>query len=101
MHCSSRATLCAASLAFLEACITATAFAAPPVRNSPNTAVAQPSFKSGADPSPHRYVPDEILVKFRESTSTFSRSLTHSRIGTTVVREFRVAKGLQRVKLPP
>ena len=101
MHCSSRATLCAVSLAFLAACVSsATALAAPPTTSS-NATAAQPSFKSGADPSPHRYVPDEILVRFRESTSTFSRSLTHSRIGTTVVREFRVAKGLQRVKLPP
>src|SRR5256885_3851187 len=99
MHCSSRATLCAVSLTLLAACVSAPALAAPPTTSSSNAKVAQPSFKSGA--SPHRYVPDEILVRFRESTSTLSRSLTHSRIGTTVVREFRVAKGLQRVKLPP
>src|SRR5258708_17971882 len=102
MHCSSRATLCAASLALLAACVSsATALAAPPTTSSSNAKVAQPSFKSSAAPSPHRYVPDEILVRFRESASVFSRSLTHSRIGTRVVREFRVAKGLQRVKLPP
>src|SRR2546427_1838941 len=99
MRGSTRATLHVLSFAFLAAC--ATTLAAPPASNSSNTAVAQPSFKSSADASPHRHVPDEILVRFRESTSTFSRSLTHSRIGTTVVREFRVAKGLQRVKLPP
>ena len=81
--------------------LTATALAAPPVSSSSNTAVAQPSFKSSGYAPPHRHVPDEILVRFRESTSTFSRSLTHSRIGTRVVREFRVAKGLQRAKLPP
>src|SRR5882762_7651836 len=102
MHCSSRATLCAVSLALLAACVSsATALAAPPTTSSSNAKVAQPSFESSADPSPHRYVPDEILVRFRESASAFSRSITHSRIGTRVVREFRVAKGLQRVKLPP
>src|SRR5882762_4511212 len=102
MHCSSRATLCAASLALLAACASsATALAAPPTTTSSNAKVAQPSFKSSTDASPHRHVPDEILVRFRESTSAFSRSLAHSRIGTSVVREFRVAKGLQRVKLPP
>ena len=100
MHCSSRATLCVASLVFLAACAgSATALAAPPTTSSSNATVAQPSFKSSAHAWPHRYVPDEILVRFRESTSNFSRGLAHSRIGTKVVREFRVAKGLQRVKL--
>src|SRR5438309_1262061 len=102
MHCSSRATLCAVSLALLAACVSsATALAAPPTTFSSNATAAQPSFKPSAHAWPHRYVPDEILVRFRESTSTFSRGLAHSRIGTSVVREFRVAKGLQRVKLPP
>ena len=81
--------------------VTATALAAPPVSSSSNSAFAQPSFKSSGYAPPHRHVPDEILVRFRESTSAFSRSLAHSSIGTRVVREFRVAKGLQRVKLPP
>src|SRR5881396_416795 len=99
MHCSSRATLCTASLAFLASCVTATALAAPPVSNSSNSAAARPSFGAGTH-APHQRVPDEILVRFRDSASNASRNFTHSRIGTTAVKEFKVVKGLQRVKLP-
>ncbi len=77
---------------------TATALAAPQL---PGSSVMRASFGSRAPASPYRHVPDEILVRFRGSTSALSRNFTHSRIGTRAIREFRVAKGLQRVKLPP
>lgn len=51
-------------------------------------------------PSPYRHVPDEILVRFRESASPASRSLIHSRAGTRAVREYRSVRGLHLVKLP-
>src|SRR5712691_588999 len=80
---------------------TASALAAPPVSNSSNAAVPRASFGSSAHASPYRHAPDEILVRFRGSTSALSRNFTHSRIGTKAIREFKVVKGLQRVKLPP
>jgi len=73
MHCSSRATLCAVSLALLAACVSsATALAAPRqhLRRTPKSRsrVSNPARIHRRN----RYVPDEILVRFRESASTFS-----------------------------
>ena len=75
------AVLCA----MLFAC--ARAVAAPPSVYSPDGTVTHNSLEpGGVRPSPFRHVPDEILVRFRDSSSAFSRSLSHFQIGTTVVK---------------
>jgi hypothetical protein len=77
------------------------AFAASPVTHSSNGTVTHDSLNPESTPlSPYRHVPDEILVRFRESTSTFSRALVHFQAGTSVVKKFKAVKGLQLVKLP-
>ena len=79
--------------------VLATALAAPPATYSgPGTARA--SFGHGARPSPHRYVQDEILVKFRSSASARSRESVHAKIGAKAVREYKAVRDLHRVKLP-
>ncbi|MBI4684168.1 MAG: hypothetical protein HY755_03100 [Nitrospirae bacterium] len=77
------------------------ALATSPVTHSSDGMVTHNNINPESSPlSPYRHVPDEILVKFRESTPSFSRASIHSRAGTSVVNEFKTIKGLQRVKLP-
>ena len=66
--------------------VLATVLAAPPATYS-GPGPARASFGHGARPSPHRYVQDEILVKFRSSASARSRESVHAKIGAKAVRE--------------
>lgn len=76
-------------------------FASSPVTHSTDgTVVYKSLIPESVPPSPYRHVPDEILVRFRDSTPAFSRALMHFRNGTKVVKEFKKVKGLQLLKLP-
>lgn len=44
---------------------------------------------------------DELLVKFRPSTSTFTRQSVHRALGTSALTQFASVPELQVVKLPP
>ncbi len=69
------------------------------------SARTQPSVVEGkggaARQSVPEYVPDEILVRFREGVSEPLAKGVHARIGARALRSFRAVEGLQVVKLPP
>ena len=48
-----------------------------------------------------KYVPDQVLVRFRTGTAKASQDAVHSALGATVLRSFHTVAGLQVVKLPP
>lgn len=72
-----------------------------PVTHSAGGMVTHESFSGAPSPlSPYRHVPGKILVRFRKSASAASRARIHSKMGTKVIRKYRIVKGLQLVKLP-
>src|SRR5208337_1645295 len=48
-----------------------------------------------------KYIPDEVLVRFKPGTSRRAMLLSHARVGGTIKREFKSVEGLQLVKLSP
>ncbi len=80
--------------------ITTATLAASPLDHSEHGIVTHKNLEpGGAPPSPFRHAQGQILVKFRDSTSSFTRALAHMQVGTTVVKEFKAVKGLQLLKL--
>jgi len=55
--------------------------------------------ESGTSQSRPKYVPDEILVRFKSGTSRQAMLASHAKVGGTIKREFRSVPGLHLVKL--
>jgi thermitase len=86
---------------FISFVFTVTVYAQSPVAYLPDGTVEHNNVNSGDAPdSPYRLASDEILVRYRTSTSQSSRSSIHAQLGTTVVKEFKKVGGIQLVKLP-
>jgi subtilisin family serine protease len=57
--------------------------------------------KKGKASKPHySQAQDEIIVRYRDSTSSRSKASTHAKFRTKAVKEFKRIKGIQLVKLP-
>ena len=48
----------------------------------------------------HPYVENEVLVRFREGIATQARTNIHARLGAKRVKEFKIVRGLELVKIP-
>jgi len=47
-----------------------------------------------------KYVPGQLLVRFRRGTGKLSMQAEHARVGAEVLKEFRIVDNLQLVRLP-
>src|SRR5262245_43673054 len=54
----------------------------------------------GAAPNKPAFAEDEVLVRFQEGVSEQGKANAHARVGGKPVKEFKIVKGLQRIKLP-
>ena len=76
------------------------AFAAAPVTRSSDGIITHKSLHPESEPpSPYKHVPGEILVRYRSTSSFFSRAFLNYQMGTSIIREYKTIKGLQHLKL--
>ncbi len=54
----------------------------------------------GAAPNKSAFAEDEVLVRFRDGVGDQAKASAHARVGGKPVKEFKIVRGLQRVKLP-
>ena len=59
-----------------------------------------PELGGAAPAEAAKYVPGELLVRFRQGVSAKAANAVHQKVGASVVRTSQVVTGLQRVKLP-
>jgi hypothetical protein len=62
-------------------------------------ASAHPAFQRVDLSHGQKYVPGEVLVRFKPGTSRRAMMLSHARAGGTIKREFTSVEGLHHVKL--
>ncbi|HWP59727.1 MAG TPA: S8 family peptidase [Candidatus Acidoferrales bacterium] len=56
---------------------------------------------AAAAPKRPQFVEDEVLVRFRDGIAEQAKALAHARVAGKRLKEFKIVKGLERVKLPP
>ena len=71
------------------------------VVSAPGQTAAPGAARRGARSDLPKYLPDELLVRFRPGVSEPLARASHARVGGRTKRGFRSVEGLEVVKLPP
>ena len=67
---------------------------------SPGAIVPSPAAPKQLHLSPHRFVADELIVRFKKGTPGAAMAAAHAQVGAKEMHRFASVEGLARVKIP-